>query len=101
MALGYLAGALIAAAVAVFALQNGTPVGVRFLVWSLRDVPLAALVLVSFAVGLVLTGLPLWITRWRLASRTRTLEAQVKQLETSLADRDRALLAQRPPSGPR
>ena len=91
MALGYLAVALLAAAVAVFALQNGTPVGVRFLIWSLRDVPLAALVLVSFAAGLVLTGVPLWFTRWRLASRARTLEAQVRQLETALAERDRAL----------
>jgi hypothetical protein len=45
------------------------------------------------------TGVPLWIQRWRLRSRVRVLEVQVRQLETSLGERDRALL--RPPSGQR
>jgi uncharacterized integral membrane protein len=101
VALGYLLVAVLTAAVAIFALQNGTPVVVRFLVWTIRDVSIAALTLVSLATGLVLAGLPLSITRWRLRSRARTLEIQVKQLQTALADRDRALLAQRPPTEPR
>jgi uncharacterized integral membrane protein len=78
MALGYLIVAVLAAAVAIFALQNGTPVAVRFLVWTIRDVSIAALTLVSLATGLVLAGLPPSITRWRLRSRARTLEIQVK-----------------------
>lgn len=101
MTFGYLLVALLAAAVTVFALQNGSPVSVRFLVWSLRDIPIAALILVSLAAGIVVVGLPLTITRWRLRSRTRALEVEVKQLQTALADRDRALLAQHPPTGPR
>jgi uncharacterized integral membrane protein len=95
MALGYFVVALVAAAVAVFALQNGTPVSVKFLVWTPPAVSLAALVLGALAAGLIVVGLPLWIQRWRLRSRVRTLTTQVRQLETSLADRERALLAQR------
>jgi uncharacterized integral membrane protein len=88
MAFGYLVVAFLAAVVAIFALQNGAPVGVRFLVWTLRDVPLAALLLVAFALGLVLSGLPLWFARWRLARRVRALEARITQLEPPAPDRD-------------
>ena len=40
-----------------------------------EPVPLAAVVLVSLAAGTVLT-VPLWIQRWRLRSRLRSLEAR-------------------------
>ena len=36
MALGYLIVALVAAAIAVFALQNGTPTTVKFMIYSKR-----------------------------------------------------------------
>ena len=84
MAIGYLIVALLAAVVAVFALQNGAPATVRFLVWSLDGIPLAGLILGAFAAGLVIAGLPLAIQHWRARSR---LEAQVRDLE---ARRDRA-----------
>lgn len=100
MKLGYLVVALIAVAVAVFALQNGTPVSMRFAVWTLTNVSLAVLVLASLVAGLVIAGVPLWIQRWNLRRRAHTLEVRVRQLETSLADRDRALLAQRPAPAP-
>lgn len=96
MAIGYLIVALLAAAIAVFALQNSTPVAIRFLIWSMPDVPIAALALGSLAAGLIVAGLPLSLTRWRLRSRVRVLESQVKQLQAALAERDRAFLAQRP-----
>jgi uncharacterized integral membrane protein len=96
MAIGYLIVALLAAAIAVFALQNSTPVAIRFLIWSVQEVPIAALALGSLGVGLIVAGLPLWLARWRLRSRARVLESQVRQLESALAERDRALLAQRP-----
>jgi uncharacterized integral membrane protein len=96
MGLGYVIVTVLAAVVAVFALQNGTPVSVRFLIWSLHDVPIAALALGSLAVGLVVAGLPLSLARWRLRSRGRGLETQVKQLQAALAERDRARDAQRP-----
>src|SRR5919204_5996902 len=81
MAIGYLAVAVLAAVVAVFALQNGAPATVRFLVWSLDGVPLAGLILGAFAAGLVIAGLPLGIQHWRARSQARRLEAHVKDLE--------------------
>jgi hypothetical protein len=101
MAFGYLIVAVVAAAVVVFAFQNGTPVSVTFLVWTLPAVSVASLTLIALAAGVVATGVPLWIQRWRLRTRVRSLGAQVRQLETSLADRDRALLTRPPSPGPR
>ena len=80
MAIGYVIVALIAAAVAVFALQNSEPTSVRFLMWSLL-VPVGALVLLCLAAGLVVAGVPLLIQRWRLRVRVRALEARVIALE--------------------
>jgi uncharacterized integral membrane protein len=82
MAIGYLVVALLAAVVAVFALQNGAPATVRFLFWSLDGVPLAGLILGAFAAGLVIAGLPLGIQHWRARSQARRLEAHVRDLET-------------------
>jgi hypothetical protein len=45
----YLLVACLAAAVAVFALQNGTPATVHVFVWNLVGVPLAGLILGAFA----------------------------------------------------
>jgi uncharacterized integral membrane protein len=96
MAFGYVIVAIVAAAVVVFAFQNGTPVSVRFFVWTVPSISVAGLTLVALAAGLVVTGVPLWIQRWRLRHRVRGLEVQVRQLETALGERNRALL--RPPS---
>ena len=62
----YLFGAVVASAITIFALQNTTPTSLRFLFWSLPQTPLAAVILASVAAGIVLVGLPFWITRWRL-----------------------------------
>jgi phosphoglycerate-specific signal transduction histidine kinase len=68
------------------------PVAMRFLTWTLPATSIAALVLAALAAGIVVAGVPLWVQRWRLRARVRTLEVQVRQLETSLTERDRALL---------
>ena len=81
MVIGYVVVAVLAAAVAVFALQNGTPTPVRFLVWSLDGVPLAGLILGAFAAGLIIAGVPLAVHRWQARSRLRRLEAQLRTLE--------------------
>ena len=81
MAVGYLVVAVLAAAVAVFALQNGTPTPVRFLAWSLDAIPLAGLILGSFAAGLIIGVVPLAVHRWRAGSQVRRLEEQVRTLE--------------------
>lgn len=100
MALGYLVVAILAAAVAVFALQNGTPTNVRFIAWGLEGVPVSALILASLAAGLAVAGIPLWLQRWRLRARVRTLEARVRMLESAVEERQRVTLAQRPASRP-
>jgi len=83
----YLLVALIAAAVAVFALQNGTPASVRFLTWTLDGVPLAGLILVPFAAGLAIAAIALGIQHWRGRARVRRLEARVRDLEAAQRDK--------------
>lgn len=81
MTFGYIVVAIVAAAIAVFALQNGEPTPVRFVTWSVEGFPLAGLILLSLAGGLVVAGVPLLIQRWRLRARVRTLERRVRELE--------------------
>jgi uncharacterized integral membrane protein len=100
MALGYLIVALLAAAVAVFALQNGDPTRVRFLVWTLEGLPLAAVALVSLIVGLIVAGLPLWIRGWRWRSQARSAQARAAMLDKALAERDQMLLRRQAPPEP-
>jgi uncharacterized integral membrane protein len=95
VAIGYLVVAVLAAAVAVFALQNGTPTPVRFIAWSLDGIPLAGLILGSFAAGLITGAVPLVVHRWRARSQVRRLEDQVRTLE---AQREQTPLR---PSSPR
>lgn len=73
--MGFVVVAVLAVAVAIFAMQNTTAVTVRFLVWSVEQVPLAALVLISLGAGLVMAGVPLSFRLWRVRSRLRSAEA--------------------------
>jgi len=98
MAVGYVVAAVVAAMIAVFALQNGEPTSIRFLKWSVDAVPLAGVVLAALGAGLVVAGLPLWVQVWRWRSRARSAEARATSLEKTVADRDQALLRQKPPS---
>jgi uncharacterized integral membrane protein len=100
MALAYLMVALIAAAVAVFALQNSAQTSVRFLMWAFDGLPIAAVALVSLGIGLVVAGLPLWIRSWRWRSQARSAEARAAMLEKALAERNQALLLRQQPPGP-
>jgi uncharacterized integral membrane protein len=100
MGLGYLVVAVLAAAVVVFAFQNGTPLTVRFLMWNVEAVSAAAVVAIALVSGVLLAGIPLWIQRWRLRSRVRGLETQVRQLEAAVTERDKALAAPRPAPKP-
>ena|SRR5688500_19483738 len=81
MAFGYLIVAIVAASVAVFALQNAEPTRIRFMFWVIESVPVAALVLLSLGAGIIVAGVPLWLGRWRLRARARALEARVAALE--------------------
>ena len=97
MALGYVIVALLATAVAVFALQNSAQTSVRFLVWTLDGLPVAAVALASLAIGLVVAGVPLWLRSWRWRSQARSAEARAAMLDKALAERDQALLRRPPP----
>jgi uncharacterized integral membrane protein len=98
--MGYLVVAILAAAVAVFALQNSEPATVRFLIWTLEGLPLAAVALIALGLGLVVVGLPLWIRSWRWRSRALAAEARVATLDKALAEREQALMRRPPPPPP-
>lgn len=102
MGLAYVIVGLVSAAVAVFAVQNNYPMSVKFLQWTLPDVPLAGAVLGALAAGLVLAAIPLSIGQWRWRRRVRTLESKCDMLESALAarERDNALMTPRPVPAP-
>jgi len=89
MAFGYLLVALLAAAIATFALQNSDPVTIHFLFWSFRPLPIAGVTLAALAVGLIVTGIPLALARRHWRARSRGLETRLATLESSLAERER------------
>jgi uncharacterized integral membrane protein len=100
MTFGYIAVAVLAAAVTIFALQNSAPTAVEFLFWKREGMPVSALILISLGAGLILAGVPLAIQRWRLRSRVRILETRVRMLEAAVEERTRAVLGQRQPPRP-
>lgn len=85
----YVFVAVLASAITMFALQNGAPVSIRFLIWGLPEVPLAGVILVSVAAGIVLAGVPLWVERWRLRARVRSLETRLTAAEALHGEHDR------------
>jgi uncharacterized integral membrane protein len=100
MGVAYILVGLLSAAIAVFALQNNQFMSLRFITWSLDNVPLAGALLVAFGAGLILAAIPLAITNLRLRSRHRGLERKVEMLESALTSRDTALLTPRPVVAP-
>lgn len=85
----YLLIAAVAVAIAIFALQNAEHVTIRFLAWQVERAPLAAVILISGAVGAVLVSLVGAIQRWKLRSRIRQLEARVRNLEAARPEPER------------
>lgn len=79
----YLLIAVMAIAVAIFALQNADHVTVRFLAWQIERAPLAAVILVSGAVGAILVSLVGFVQRWRLRSKIRQLESRLRTLDAA------------------
>jgi uncharacterized integral membrane protein len=59
----------------VFTMQNTTRVAVRFAIWEYADVPLAAVVLGSLGVGILIAAGPLWFRLLAARSRVRKLSA--------------------------
>jgi uncharacterized integral membrane protein len=89
-------GIILGLGIALFALQNGTPVSVRFLAWQI-DGPLAGVVLGSAGAGALLVfliGVPQFLAaRWRITA----LERELAQARPAAAPPGPA----RPPESPR
>ncbi len=81
MVMAYLLVALLGAAIALFAVQNGSPVVIRFLGWQVEGA-LSLVVLLSVLVGIILTALLGVVRHWKLRSRIRQLENKLARFET-------------------
>jgi putative membrane protein len=82
MIMAYLLVALLGAAIALFAIQNGRPVEIRFLAWQV-EAALSLVILLSVLVGVILTALLGVVRLWKLRSRIRQLENKLARSETS------------------
>jgi putative membrane protein len=80
MGMAYLLVALLGAALALFAVQNNSPVVVRFLLWQIEE-PLSLVILLSVLAGIVLTALLGVVRQWKLRARIRQLEGKLAKAE--------------------
>lgn len=72
----YVLVGLLGAAVATLAIQNGSPITIRFLVWAPEGMPLGGVLLGFLAAGVCCAAVPLLIGRRRLQVRLHRLEQQ-------------------------
>ena len=82
MTVVYLLVALVGAAIAVFAIQNISPVVIRFMGWQIEGA-LSLVVLLSILVGIVLTSLIGLVPHWRLRAKIRQLENRLARLSAT------------------
>ena len=73
---GYILCLVLGAALVLFAAQNGAPVKVHLLAWTLDDVPLATVATVALVAGALAAGVPLGIAYVLLRSKQRASEAR-------------------------
>ncbi len=76
----YLLMALLGSLATIFALQNRDPVEIWFLVWAVKGMPLALVILLSLLLGVVFASLSGLVKIMKLKFRVRQLENQVAQL---------------------
>ena len=93
--------------IAIFAVQNTTPVGVSFLTFHTDSVAVSVLVLISAALGAaVMVSLGLWRElgmRWRhraVSQQLKTAQARVAELEASQTPETEAKPALTTPAAP-
>ena len=79
----YLLMALLGSAATIFALQNREPVEIWFLVWGVKGMPLALVILLSLLLGVIFASLSGLVKVLRMRYRIRQLENQVAQLIAS------------------
>ncbi len=87
---------IVAVAAVVFALQNTTPVTVSFIVWQFKDQPLALILLLALAAGVLiglLTILPGAVrNKWRTVSQRKKIEGLEKSLQEAQVKLEQAKL---------
>ena len=93
MPIVYVLMIVIGAAGAIFALQNIDPVVIRFLVWRLEGAPLAMVIILSIAIGVIFTSLFGLVQQFKLKSK-------IRHLETNLANASAAAERQQPDQPP-
>jgi len=76
----YLLMAAVGVLAMIFAVQNPDPVEVRFLRWSLTDLPLSLVILFSAIVGVICAAVSGFAQQLRLKMKVRQLERQIAQL---------------------
>jgi len=79
----YLVMALLGSLATIFALQNREPVEIWFLVWAVKGMPLALVILLSLLLGVVFASLSGLVKVMKLRFRVRQLENQVAQLSAA------------------
>jgi len=77
MSIVYVLMIVIGAAGAIFAIQNIDPVVIRFLAWRIEGAPLAMVIILSIAIGVVFTSLVGLVQQLKLRSRIRRLEGEL------------------------
>jgi len=82
MIMAYVLVALLGAAIALFAIQNNSPVVIRFLGWQFAG-PQSLVVLLSILAGVILTALLGAVSHWKLRSRIRQLENRLARPQAS------------------
>jgi uncharacterized integral membrane protein len=93
----YLLMALLGSLATIFALQNRDPVEIWFLVWAVKGMPLALVILLSLLLGVVFASLSGLVKIMKLKFRVRQLENQVAQL---IAAAQAVAPSPRAPQGP-
>ncbi len=87
---------IVAVAAVVFALQNTDPVTVSFFIWQFEDQPLALILLLALAAGVIiglLTILPGAVrNKWRSAGQRKKIEGLEKSLQEARVKLDQAKL---------
>jgi uncharacterized integral membrane protein len=81
----YLLMAMLGSVATIFALQNRAPVEIWFLLWAVKGMPLALVILLSLLVGVVFASLSGLVKVMKLKFRVRQLENQVAQLTAAQA----------------
>jgi len=85
MLLIYLLMAAVGVLAMIFAVQNPDPVEVRFLRWSVTDLPLSLVILFSAMIGVICTAVGGFARQLRLKLKVRQLERQIAQLSDAPA----------------